>query len=59
LLGTLALRDGEFLGRPVPPFGDVRETRRQHGAMQRKDALLSGRLATQVLVHDADRGGAS
>ncbi len=55
-LSQWALRDGEFLGRPVPPYGDVSQARLQAWARGRKQALLANKAPEKVLVHDADLG---
>ncbi len=55
-LGWWALRDGEFLGRPVPPYGDVSQPRFQTWATGRKRALLENTAPDKVLVHDAALG---
>ncbi|HUR29275.1 MAG TPA: hypothetical protein VM509_13895, partial [Planctomycetota bacterium] len=52
-LGRFALDDGEFLGRPVPPYGDVREERWQAWARHRAEWLRAGRESSQASVHDA------
>ncbi len=52
-LGWFALRDGEFLGRPVPPYGDVRDARWQNWARHRSDVARATSAPSQALVHDA------
>ena len=55
-LSWFALRDGEFFGRPVPPYGDVREARWQTWARHRREQLRSPSAQLQALVHDAGFG---
>ena len=52
-LGRWALRDSEFSGRPVPPYGDVSQARFQAWANARKQALLANKAPEKVLIHDA------
>ena len=52
-LGTLALRDGLFLGRPVPPYGDVSEPRWVQWATQRMPRAGGTVMPAQALRHDA------
>lgn len=51
-LSWFALGDGEFMGRPVPPYADVREERWQAWATRRREAAKRPGAPAQVLVHD-------
>lgn len=55
-LGRFALRDGTFLGRPVPPYGDMREERWQEWARRRRAAGLEQGDESQALRTDAKLG---
>jgi hypothetical protein len=55
-LGRFALSDGEWAGRPVPPYGDMGEARFRLQAEIRLKALAQGAEPTRVLAHDADLG---
>jgi hypothetical protein len=58
-LSVFALRDGEFLGRPVPPYGDVREARWQAWAQHRMPKPGVAAEAPQALRHDPHLGWAN
>lgn len=55
-VGRFALRDGTFLGRPVPPYGDMREARWQDWARRRLAAGSQQGDESQALRTDAKLG---
>lgn len=55
-LTWLCLGDGKLFGRPVPPYGDVREERWRAWAVHRRAALAAEQGIPQSLAFDAELG---